>query len=1142
LYKMMNKKAQSEVIAVLLILAVTVGAVAVAYRWAVPRVEESKDVARAKSMQNFLLELDSKIREVRFSGEGAQRFIELDFDKGELRIHPAPQNDITYHMTTYAKEELMPYERRLDTNVENNELNIVLKYGEEIEIEIAAGNELFIPAGSHILFIRNMGGNIVRISRSAAYIGSAEKILIQGYVYDNTGYEVDTPSMDSKEALAYTEIIVTDHEDNIVTSTKTNSYGKYALMLPRNQKCYFRVNKTSYVMKEWDGMENVKVEKYHKDFHANETEWVINGVDTDQLKYDADGVGTLNFPLYMVEKPDILESAPIAIIIYTGADTPGSIDDPYYNGIVYDIMDGLSESGEINCKYFVVYSDFGGDEEPRNFVNTDMYYPGTTQPIYIYPIKWLFEGSDSTQWSVAGEVENRFNEIAQIGGDPNKLEYHDFSLIVVGTGAANDDDLLTISGTGKLIEYREDMSNFLSLGKLEFKGIEYARSLITFSQFEEVGKDEEDISNHPYQVDLDTPIISNPTIARDEKHSTTTTLGDVAHGDTVIIAAHAVDPSGVASVNAEILDASDNVVAGVAMLDNGNYEDYCDIYENDNVYTGKWIVPQDASGEYKVVITAIDEVGNKISTEDDEFPSAVAANLRIKVTDNMLLPTLSVTEPADNLITNNSTVKVSGSVSDATVPGSDIEVTVKVGTYEEKKTITEGSNFTFYVKLTTEGENTITISAENIAGNKSEVTRTVNLDETQPTIDTYSPTGTLTGDLPLSRTIQATYSDDNSGIDTGKVIMIFDSSDVTSSPDTTINGDSISYDASITEDGTHAVFVFVEDKAGNSTGRYWTFNVNKSSDSERPKLTITNPPEGYTTTSSVTVSGNTEANATVTVDVWPWHSGGHCSTTADDAGDFSCSVSLTEGKNVIVVKSEKDMGGDSTPEVHYEMRYVILDADNPTVSIISPTSIYKRKGQTVSVVFEYTEENPKEYTIEIKNGATTIGSKTSVFDPKISGAVTIKDTVSLSSDAAEGNYDVEVTVKDEVDNSVTVTSSEAVTIDNTPPTSGAISPANGSTVPQPTTITITINDASSGIDLSSIRMIVEGVDITENATITDLGPGGINISYTPTNPFTNDNEITVTVDAEDNVGNEMSQQVSTFYVNIEGPIITNVDV
>ena len=77
---MMNKKAQSEVIAVLLILAVTVGAVAVAYKWAVPKVQESQDKARIDSIVNFMEELDRKVREVSNSGEGSQRFIELEFE------------------------------------------------------------------------------------------------------------------------------------------------------------------------------------------------------------------------------------------------------------------------------------------------------------------------------------------------------------------------------------------------------------------------------------------------------------------------------------------------------------------------------------------------------------------------------------------------------------------------------------------------------------------------------------------------------------------------------------------------------------------------------------------------------------------------------------------------------------------------------------------------------------------------------------------------------------------------------------------------------------------------------------------------------------------------------------------------------
>ena len=87
-----SRKAQVEVITVMLILAITVAAVFAAYQFAAPQIERSRDVSRINSMQNAFLELDKKIREVRFEGEGAQRYIDINFDKGNIRVN---QNDDT---------------------------------------------------------------------------------------------------------------------------------------------------------------------------------------------------------------------------------------------------------------------------------------------------------------------------------------------------------------------------------------------------------------------------------------------------------------------------------------------------------------------------------------------------------------------------------------------------------------------------------------------------------------------------------------------------------------------------------------------------------------------------------------------------------------------------------------------------------------------------------------------------------------------------------------------------------------------------------------------------------------------------------------------------------------------------------------
>ena len=486
---MMNKKAQSEVIAVLLILAVTVGAVAVAYRWAMPKVQESQDKARIDAIINFMEELDRKIREVSNSGEGSQRFIELEFDKGQFLIHPPPDNNIVYQLVSYTitSRELplsknLPYGSylRVRRNEEKNLIEIILEYSDiELEAEVPGSSELVLPPKTYNIFIRNMGGGVVRISRRAAYIGSTKRFILSGYVYDNTENKDvqvtgegngDYIKPDGLEVIPDAEILVLDPQGNLITSTRANSYGKYALLLTRRGEYFFIVNKKSYIMKEWDspGGPNIDCDKYTKDFDiAN-----VNGWDFDVAPYDSREEIRIDFPLYMLEKPDILQSAPIAVIMNT--------DEPF-RGIAYDVRDAFDNDPATHCKYFILYGDV---LTPTWVVDANFQYPGTSQPIYIYPIEWLLDLdeaktlSDPTGYST---LPSYFEDLAAISGDEEKIEYKDFALIIVGTGCAKDDGLRT-----KLIDYRnskdDPLSNFVSLGKLMFGGVEYSRGLITFAQ------------------------------------------------------------------------------------------------------------------------------------------------------------------------------------------------------------------------------------------------------------------------------------------------------------------------------------------------------------------------------------------------------------------------------------------------------------------------------------------------------------------------------------------------------------------------------------------------------------------------------------------------------------------------------------
>lgn len=142
------------------------------------------------------------------------------------------------------------------------------------------------------------------------------------------------------------------------------------------------------------------------------------------------------------------------------------------------------------------------------------------------------------------------------------------------------------------------------------------------------------------------------------------------------------------------------------------------------------------TGGYECSYTPTTALGDgshtiKIDATDNDGNAATTKSLTFKV--DTVPPTLNLTSPANNLVTNNKTLTVSGTTNDAT----SSPVTVKVnGT-----AVTVGTNGAFSTTVTlTEGTNTITVVATDTAGKSSTVTRTVTLDTKAPTIKSVTLT------------------------------------------------------------------------------------------------------------------------------------------------------------------------------------------------------------------------------------------------------------------------------------------------------------------------------------------------------------------------------------------------------------------
>lgn len=132
-----------------------------------------------------------------------------------------------------------------------------------------------------------------------------------------------------------------------------------------------------------------------------------------------------------------------------------------------------------------------------------------------------------------------------------------------------------------------------------------------------------------------------------------------------------------------------------------------------------------AQGSHTITVDIKDNDGNQASTSSLTF------------TVDTVPPVLNITAPTNNLITNKSSVTVSGTVSDAT--SSPVSVAIKLnGVDQGAVTVTSGS---FSKALTlAEGSNTILVTATDSAGLTTSIARTVVLDTGAPNITAVSIT------------------------------------------------------------------------------------------------------------------------------------------------------------------------------------------------------------------------------------------------------------------------------------------------------------------------------------------------------------------------------------------------------------------
>ena len=215
--------------------------------------------------------------------------------------------------------------------------------------------------------------------------------------------------------------------------------------------------------------------------------------------------------------------------------------------------------------------------------------------------------------------------------------------------------------------------------------------------------------------------------------------------------------------------------------------------------------------------------------------------------------------------------------------------------------------------------------------------------------------------------------------------------------------------------------------------------------------------------------------------------------------------------------------------------YLNFDQTNISVTNLDPTaSVFSTEWEntynntTGEIKMQRSEPTPGH------NGDGLIAEIT--FQATNSGEATISYDASCLALKSDDTNILNLTISTEA--SFTINEPEPPPSDSTPPYTTGHNPAKGTTdVASSTNIVVQVKDAGAGVDISSIVMQVEGIEVTPTITGSSAN---YTLTYNPPTNFSYDQVVNVTVDADDLAvpANTMTQDNYSFTVE-SAPVCTD---
>lgn len=349
---------------------------------------------------------------------------------------------------------------------------------------------------------------------------------------------------------------------------------------------------------------------------------------------------------------------------------------------------------------------------------------------------------------------------------------------------------------------------------------------------------------------------------------------------------------------------------------------------------------------------------------------------------------------------------------------------------------------------------------------------------TAPVITAASPRDQVLG-AGSNVVITAQYGDVGAGVDTARVTLLLDGVDVTAQAQISETGLSLTPQAPLPQ-GVHIFVLTVTDKAGNATAGSWRFTLDTglpSISDEQPKNTLLN--SGTPTISARFQDSGDSATGIDAARLKLWVN--DLDVTAQAQVDTAAApgrVSYTPASplppgNQSVRLVVADKAGN---QVESAWSFSV-DAAGPRISNLSPVDgAIVAANTTLTFKADFTDEGSG---IDLSSVALEIDGQA------VASTLWTADANGLRymASPAVGTHSYRVSVKDRAGNAAS--GGATFTAVSAPRVSG-LSPADGTVLPVGATVDIgaTLGDAGGGIDMASIRLSVDGVDVTGSATLT----------------------------------------------------------